>query len=291
MRARRFPTAPLALAALLGLVALQLALEPHAAHASEPAPVRIERVKPARPDRPTLRFLKANRDFIRGRYDALKTVPAGDARAESIDPRYLGYARLLAAAQSGLDSAAAVDAARRRLELMASITELGKLETQLDQMDHLLAAQRDRLGVLETDFTGRQQTALVVVLRGQPSGGTVSDVAIALEDGTRLTVTLDDAQREALSHGGVVELFHGFVEPREQAIEVSVHGGGWPENDTGWITLDPARDHLTFLALDLEHVRPERGVAAVPASTWLHEPAVPDSPAPPSATPTPNTGG
>ena len=47
-----------------------------------PAPVKVERVKPHTPKLPTLRFLRTNRDFVRGRLDLLRERGAGAQRAE-----------------------------------------------------------------------------------------------------------------------------------------------------------------------------------------------------------------
>jgi hypothetical protein len=69
----------------------------------------------------------------------------------------------------------------------------------------------------------------------------------------------------------VVQIFHGFVEPREQVVEVAITGERWPAGDTGFVTLDPARDRLTLLRLDLSSVQPERGAASIQANTWLHD--------------------
>jgi hypothetical protein len=254
-----------------------------AAHpADEPAPatvvappgateVRVERVRPKRVKHPTLQFLRANRDFIRSRYDRLRERPDGEAHAEAIDPRYLNYAAMLAAIQAAQDSVTLTDEARRRQELFASITELGRLEDQLDQMDRLLAAQQVRLATLEQDFTGRQETGLVIVLRGYPAGGDVAEVAIGFEDGTHLDVALATPEREALRRGGVVQLYHAFVEPREQVFEIAFRGEGWTGDDTGFVTLEPARDRLTFLELDLSGASAGRGAASVHATTWLHQ--------------------
>jgi hypothetical protein len=125
--------------------------------------------------------------------------------------------------------------------------------------------------VLQEDFTGRQMTALVVVLSGYPATSPVSRVSITLEDGDTLTVPLTDEHRAALQKGGVVQVFHGFIEPREQVVEVAIAGERWPAGDPGFVTLDPARDRLTLLRLDLSTVRPEGGAASIQASTWLHD--------------------
>ena len=260
-------------AAAILLASAALAGEVPTACAQAAAEVKVERVRPKKEKVATLRFLKENRDFIRARIDLLREKPLGaNGIAEQIDSRYLDYPRMLAEIASAKDSVALADDARRRQNLLASITQLGELEADLDQMDRLLAEQRGRLGILEKDFTGNQLTALVVVVSGYPRGDVgVSEIAITLEDGARLSVPLWPEQRQALQRGGVVQVFHGFVEPREQVVEVAITGDRWPSGDSGFVTLDPTRDRLTFLRLDLSEVRPNQGAASIHASTWLHD--------------------
>jgi hypothetical protein len=261
-----------ALAALLAAApAFAESAPPPAADVAPPdgvTEVRVERVRPAHEKLPTLRFLRENRDFLRAQFDLLKEAPVtGHGDARPIDPRFLAYGRLMNDARAAEDSTvAAVDASERQA-LLASITQLGTLESQLDQLERMLAAQRERLGILETDFTGRQQTALMVLLSGSPSGDAPASVALRLDDADPVAIELSPEQRESLRHGGMIQLFHGFVEPREQVIAVSLGGGAWPAN-RGYVTLEPERDQLTFLRLDLAAADPAQGAAGIAASTW-----------------------
>lgn len=235
------------------------------------AEVRVERVKPKREKLATLRFLRDNLDFLRARFDLLREdTLSGRGDAAAIDPRFLDYARLLADARAARDTAGADSTGR--LALLASITELGTLESRLDRLERLLAAQRDRLGVLEADFTGRQETALLVLLSGTPAGGAPATVTLTLDDGPAQVVPLSAEERESLARGGVLQLFHGFVEPREQVMSVTLAGSGWPAGERGYLTLDPARDRLTLLRLDLAAADPTRGASAITASTWRLDP-------------------
>lgn len=255
---------PLAVTASLGFAPM--------ARAQTEVEVKVERVRPKREKLPTLQFLKQNRDFIRARFDLLRsTRRERRGGAAEIDPRYLAYSKMVAEILAAGDSVSAADDARQRLELLASITELGRLEAQLDLMDKTLAAQRVRLGILQEDFTGHQQTALIVVLSGYPKGAAIESLAVTLEDGARVAVTLSAEQREALQRGGVLQVFHGFVEPREQTVEVSLGGGGWRSGDAGYVTLEPARNRITLLRLDLSGAQPGEGAASIEARTWLHE--------------------
>ena len=259
------------IALLLVLPVLLASVRPASA---APTPVLVEKVRPAKTRKPTLTFLKENRAFIRARFDLLRQRAGAWGSAQAFDPRFLAYRGMLDQTLAAKDSAAAADEAWRRRQLLQSITELGDLEAKLDIMERLLAEQRGRLGVLQADFTGRQETALMVLLSGWPAAGAgITNIAIALEDGDTLTATLTPEQRESLRTGGMVEVAHTFVEPREQVVELSLGGDAGPDA-TGWLTLEPARDRLTLLRLDLSAVRPGRGAPAVRASSWLHEPGI-----------------
>jgi hypothetical protein len=265
------PDAAAAVVLALGLLTA-CAVPARAALAPEVREVKVERVRPKREKFATLRFLKENADFIRSRFDRLRETPTGsDGEAQEIDPRFLAYRQMLADVFASRESIAVADNARERQELFASITDLGALESQLDQMDRLLAAQRSRLGVLQADFTGRQQTALMVVLSGYPSDADVSTVGITLEGGDTLSIPLSPEQRTGLRQGGILQIFHGLIEPREQVLEVSLGGARWPTGDSGFVTLDPSRDRLTFLRLDLATLKSTLGATSLTATTWLHD--------------------
>ncbi len=246
--------------------------------------VKIERVKPVREKLPTLRFLKANRDFIRGRFDRLRQESRQEhAGAGELDPRFLAYRELLARIAAAKDSVKLAAEERERAALFASVSDLAKLERELDLMERLLDEQRARLGVLQADFAGRQRTELDVMITGGAIEGRVDSVVVTLEDGTRVTSGLNDTQRESLKHGGVLEVFRGLVEPREQVIEIAFHGDGWSLAAPGYVTLEPARDELTFLKLDLAQAHPARGITSVLAGTWQLDPTVPVFPTIPTA--------
>lgn len=277
------PTPRHARVALAALVAAALAL-PAAARADDDAgaarvtEVRIERERPMKSKRPTLRFLRENKDFIRARYDRMREkLVTREAEAGPLDPRFLAYRELLASAAASRDSAAGAEAARQRHELFASITELGVLESQLDLMDRQLAAQRDRLAVLQQDFTGRQRTALVVVVSGWSGAVAPEAITVALEQVEPVTVALDAAQRATLERGGVVEVFHGFVEPREQVVELTLGGTPWPAGSTGFVTLEPERDRILMLRLDLSALSPDGGTPTIQATAWQHDTRIPSS--------------
>ncbi|MGH7741187.1 MAG: hypothetical protein ACRENS_04120 [Candidatus Eiseniibacteriota bacterium] len=234
--------------------------------------VRVERIKPERERYPTMRFLKANRDFIRSRFDLLRERPVPESGlAANIDPRFLNYRQMMADASVSNDSLARAEDASRRWELFSNITDLGRLEDQLDLMDRQLADQKVRLGELQRDFTGRQLTSLAVVLSGFPSSGEPGAVTLVFEPGDTLSVELTPEVRQSLQHGGVLELCHRLVEPREQTLAVALQGGAWDASDPGFVTLDPERDQLSFLRLDLSAARPAEGASSMAASRWLND--------------------
>lgn len=260
--------------ALAATATMLLALAPMAS-AQTVTEVKIERVKPKEEDHPTLQFLKENKDFIRARFDLLRErTRARQGDATEIDPRFLAYQKMLGEIHAGRDSMVVINSQQQRLELFASITELGALDSRLDVMERLLDEQRDRLGVLQNDFTGDQRTALLVVVTGHPAG-TLSGIDLTLDDRAPLSVPLSTEQCATLKRGGTVEVFHGFVEPREQIIRLSVASDRWAAGEAGYAILYPTRDHLSLLRLDLSGMDAVRGAPSIQASTWLHSAGTP----------------
>jgi hypothetical protein len=253
-----------------------LMLMPGAVRAEDapPAPmaaeaVRLQRAKPEHERLETLRFFRANRDFIRGRLDRLQQRAADVSQDPSaMDPRFLDYAHLLGAVANASDSLTRGEAARQQRGLLGSVTDLGLLEAQLDQMGRMLDAQRAGLGALQADFDQHQQTAMLVVVSGDPGANAVGGITLHLEDGDTLTVPLDEAARATLRAGGILELFHGLIEPRAQVVEVGLTGTLWPAHDSGYLTLEPARDQLLCVRFDLAALDASRGAGSIVASTW-----------------------
>lgn len=236
------------------------------------ADVRVERERPARPKLASLRFLHENRDFLRMRLDALRQRPVERKEgAADIDPRFLAYGAMKAEILAAGDSVAAAQEARRRSELYADVTDLGALDGELDRLERLLAEQRERLGVLEADFTGRQATALLVVLRGAPAGDAVTELAITGDDGVVHRVSLSARDLDALRRGGATEVLHVFIEPRAQTLTLTLTAATGVPGTPAWVTLEPARDRITFLELDLAGVGAGADATALSARTWLHD--------------------
>jgi len=240
-----------------------------------PEPVKVERIKTKKEKHPTLRFLKANLDFIRGEIDRLResTVDRDDEAAE-LDPRFLALQDMLHQIIAARDSIASESEELEAREFLASVTELGELEGQLDLMESLLEEQTGRLARLQEDFTGRQRTALLVLVRGWPAAGSPSPIQLIEEDGSTTTIELSEAQRTSLHQGGLAEIYYEFVEPREQTFEIRL-GTTDPATDApGYITLEPERDRITFLELDLGGLAAGSGVDGLTASRWVADETV-----------------
>ena len=232
--------------------------------------VEVELVKRKEPKHATVLFLIENRDFFRGRLDdlllATRLDRSGEARA--IDPRYLKYRDMLEAIRVAKDSALASEEWIRRRELLESVGALVELETEMDEMDTLLTEQRERLAWLEEDFVGRQETSLLVLLTGAPATGEFHTVVVRDDTGETVRVSLSVKDREALAMGGSAELMHEFVEPRFHAYRVSFEGPGWTGGAPFEIPVEPQRDRLTFLELNVAGVDPSGSVPPL-ARSWV----------------------
>ena len=234
--------------------------------------VTVESVRPKRTKYQTLRFLKENKGFVRERLDLLRQkLSERGVPADEIDPRYLAYGKIWQEIKAADDSLVAADAARGRLELLDSVVALEQLETELDRMDSLLAGQRDRLEILQNDFATHQKTSLLILLSGSPPGIALSELAITMEDGSTIRVALTPEQMASLARGGVAQLFHGFVEPRQQIFGIALKGDAWPEPSVGYVQIEPGLDRLTFLRLDASTLTQAGGAPSLRATTWMLE--------------------
>jgi len=256
----------LALAALVALLAAPRA----SADDTERSPVKVERVKRNKPKKPTLRFLRQNLDFLRSQLDWLEEVPrsSGDD-ALSLDERWLHYRELMASATTSRDSVEAARLAQERVDFLESVAELAGLEERLDAMAGLLDEQETRLAWLDEDFTGRQETALIVLLDDMP----VNDVPVAVrltdENGDARTIDLSGPRAELFADGGVVQLTHEFVEPREQVWEIAFLDERDVASAPYYVTFQPTRDRLSFLELSLAGDAPG-AVDGLSAGLWVH---------------------
>lgn len=258
------------------LAVLALAALPAAPRADDaPVEVRVERVKPKQEKLPTLRFLKENRDFIRQRFDLLRERPLDvHADADPVDPRFLAYREMLAAATAATDSAETLAEHDERTRLLASIRDLATLEDRLDALENLLNQQHARLAQIEQDFTGRQRTELIVLVRGVPAAP-AEGLTLAIDGAAARQVSIEPGERSALEDGGVMQVFHACVEPREQTVELRIGGAAWNAAPAGYLTLTPERDRLTLLEIDLSGAAPADGGAGVHVRAWRHAPVEP----------------
>ena len=236
------------------------------------AELKVERSSPVPQAPPTLRFLRANAEWLQQPQPSRVDPRERRTRAEDLDPHALEDSRMLAEALASRDSVDQAADALSRQHMIESIAQLGALESRLDLVEHELGRQRVRLAHLEDDFSAHPQTSLLVLLSGYPKDLPVSEVTLTFDDGAPIRVSLSPEQRQSLRHGGVLELFHGFAEPREQVVQVTLGGAEISGGDSGFVTISPMRDRLTFLRFDLSAVGPAQGAASVRASTWLHEP-------------------
>lgn len=213
--------------------------------------VDVDREKPDDERPRTLRFLRENQGFLRAQLDQLRTKITwshGDARALSEHQRWLQ--RLEQDRMAAVDS---LDVERERLArrtLLERIEQLGAIEEQLDRIEALLAAQDARLDGIESDYARRQETAVALLATGLPVADARA-IRIDTVDGGAHRVTLDEATRAALRDGAVAELLHDFFEPRATTLILSVESGDGAIREVGRVQVDPARDRLTFVQVDL----------------------------------------
>lgn len=229
------------------------------------APVRVERRDLDAPDAPSLRFLRANRDFLRARLDLLRQreLPI-DGQARALSERELFLRRILAEIEAARDSlrtqsALLADSSAARTQL----AELAGLADRLDFMDRQLDAQGARLRDLDALLRGEQETALIVLLKGLPAGFEPPALSIRDAEGASWQVPLGAAERAALRRGGLVQVLHEYVEPRLHRLEFSFGGSGVLE-----VFAEAPRDELTLLQLDLSALASPADLSSVTATIW-----------------------
>jgi hypothetical protein len=230
--------------------------------------IEVKRADTKEPKHTSLKFLKDNRVFIRAQLDLLKvqTTRTHIDQAQTLDQRYLLLQQMSAAIAAARDTVSAESLLTAQRRLMTSVTQLGELEGQMTKMESLLAEHRTRLLGLEKDVLGHQETALVIVIRGFSNKNAPTTVVIA-EDEDVVRVELTPQQRISLEQGGIAQVYHEFVEPREHVISVSFEGTGWPTAAVP-VTVDTARDRLTFLGLDLSRLDPSREAMGLLTDVW-----------------------
>ena len=231
--------------------------------------IEVKRAVPRGPKHPSLRFLRDNRVFLRGRLDLLRVqiTRVHTDKATLLDERILRLKEMAAAIASARDTVGAVYELTPERELLTSVTQLGELEAELDLMKKLLADQQQRLLLLEEDFLGHQETALVILIKGL-SGKRAPASIVLTEDNDVVRVELTPEQRNSLEQGGIAQIYHEFVEPREHVFAVSFAGKAWAAAETVAVSVEAARDRLTFLELDLSHLDRDRETGGLLTSVW-----------------------
>ena len=232
--------------------------------AQDAAPeIRVERQDPDAVR--SLEFLQENQIFLRAQLDRLRTRThwrEHDARELSAHQQWLrGLGDDLAAATDSLDRERAIVAERT---LLRRIEQLAEIEAQLDRFDALLAAQAGRLEAIESDYVGRQETALAVLATGLPVDDARAIVVHSL-DGDPVRVDLDEASRTALRTGAIATLLHDFVEPRAHELSLAIEHADGRETSLGVVRVDATRDRLNFVQVALDR-RGDDGL--LETATW-----------------------
>ncbi len=225
--------------------------------------------KTAKRNHDSLRFLRDNRDFLRAQLDRLRLETKWERRgaAEGLDPRFLRLSEMAAAIAAARDTVDHEGAELERRQLMESVAQLQDLEMQLDLMDSLLVDQGARLTWVEEDFLGRQETALVILVKGNT--GTAAPGSLVITDGEEsLIVALDETQRASLARGGILQIDHRLVEPRAHTLTVALAGGPWDGHGETVVQIDAPRDQMTFLELDLSNLDPQQPSVALGVDVW-----------------------
>jgi hypothetical protein len=231
--------------------------------------IEVKRADTEEPKHTSLKFLKDNRVFIRAQLDLLRvqTTRTRTDQAQVIDQRYLMLQQMSAAIAAARDTVSAESLLTAQRQLMTSVTQLGELEQQLSLVEGLLAEHRTRLLALEQDFLGHQETALVIVMKGFV-GKPVPSTIVITEDSEVVRVELTPEQRASLAQGGIAQVYHEFVEPRAHVFTVGFEGEGWPVATVIPVTVEAARDRLTFLGLDLSRLDPGREAMGLLTDVW-----------------------
>jgi len=236
---------------------------------NDAADIKVERSKVETPDRPSLRFLKDNRDFLRSQLDRLRQVERRrDIQAQELSSRDLLYRRLAAEIAAESDSLATAQSLAAQRELLRSVSGLGELERELDTLEQMLLAQRDRFQLIEDDYVGRQETALMVLLNGFPKGDAPDALVISEAGEAEWRIELNAAQKESLRHGGAARLIYEFVEPRNTILEMSFEGAAFATTTPLQFQIDPLRDRLNLLEIDLSGLLANAESPDVSSRSW-----------------------
>jgi hypothetical protein len=123
-----------------------------------------------------------------------------------------------------------------------------------------------RVGSLEDDFVIRQETTLLCVVRAGTESAVPGQITLRSEDGRVATMVIDDADERVLQNGGMLQIWHDFLEPRKQTLQLAF-GSTTSGTDVAYLHFEPVRDRLNVLEIDLSH---GPGLDHAQASLWAH---------------------
>ncbi|MFN8548056.1 MAG: hypothetical protein U0527_08860 [Candidatus Eisenbacteria bacterium] len=207
------------------------------AHGVPPHEVKVERVKPEKKTTHTLRFLRANLDFLRSQFDYLEErEQLGARRADGLDSTALQLEGLLAEARATRERSAPADDSGMRANLEALLAA----ESSLDGVEAELNAQSSRLAAIESLYLEAPPTALLIVAKGHPDAASlrlIDDAGISRE------ILLPTSELP----GELAELSYERIEPRRQVLSCAIAG-----SDSLYLTIDPAIGAVSVLELDFD---------------------------------------
>lgn len=181
-----------------------------------------------------LSFFRANRDFVLRAFERLPQdddSAAHDARQWDFDPFAEWDAESqVRAVRAALDTATTPEhLAAFRMTLGGLLAESEAAAARLDELDRL--------------FRQHLRTAVEVTLESERASD-VQRIEAWLDGEHVVDLTLSDAERSALTAGGILEVLRQVVEPRSQDLELRVWLAGRNEPEVATQVVDPVPDAL-----------------------------------------------
>jgi len=220
----------------------------HAEPNDAPGAVRVERIEPRDPKRPTLEFLKANRDFFRTQLDFLRLKAAGSAGgAVMLDERTLALRELID--EIGRDHERANEAGNHvdRAELLATVEEMAAFDAEIAAIESLLTRQETRMDEVASDFLGDEITELIVLFRAGAGAPPAASIEIEIDGEARDAIAVTDAERLGFERGGIAEIERRLAEPRAHEIRVRARSEQGVVLAEEMVTVEAARGRMTFV--------------------------------------------